>query len=103
MASNWAGSTRRDRLPPDWSTIRARILERDGHRCRWVQGDQRCTQTATDVDHIKNNDDDRDFNLRSLCPQHHRIKTAAEGNAARAKLNTARRRQPEPHPGRIGR
>lgn len=100
MANQWKGSTRRDRLPVDWPAIRQRILTRDGHRCTWVVSGQRCTAQATDVDHRINNDDDRDSNLRSLCAPHHRVKTAAEGNAARAKLRAARYRKPEPHPGR---
>lgn len=103
MAGNWEGNARRDRLPVDWHTIRTRILQRDGHRCTWVVQDQRCTRPATDVDHRVNNDDDRDSNLRSLCSYHHRSKTAAEGNRAKADLRAKARRQPEPHPGRTQR
>jgi len=103
MAGNWHGTARRDRLPPDWSRIRARILQRDSHRCTWVERGQRCTTAATDVDHRVNNDDDSDSNLRALCSYHHRKKTAVEGNAAKAALKAKARREPEPHPGRTRR
>ena len=41
-----------------------------------------CGAYATDVDHIKNGDDHRDENLRSLCGQHHREKSSREGAEA---------------------
>lgn len=98
MPGGWIGSTRRERLPADWHTIVARILARDERRCRAVLSDgTRCTETATDVDHIVRGDDHRDANLQALCSWHHRRKTAAEGNAARRPLTN--RRAPERHPG----
>jgi 5-methylcytosine-specific restriction endonuclease McrA len=99
---NWRDTARRDRLPPDWPAIRRRILTRDGHRCTWTVDGHRCAAVATDVDHRVNNDDDRDSNLRALCSYHHRKKTAAEGNAAKARLRAAVRRTPEAHPGGVG-
>lgn len=83
-----------------WKTTRARILRRDQHRCTWTDDGNRCIAPATDVDHIINEaagGTDDDDNLRSLCPRHHRAKTAAEGVLARQA--TPRKRKPEPHPG----
>lgn len=95
----WEGSTRRSRLPNDWYTrIRPRILHRDGHQCtaRDHTG-KRCTEPATDVDHIIPGDDHRDDNLTALCTWHHLRKTAAEANRARKRYTNRRPR--EPHPG----
>lgn len=97
MADRWASSNRRARLPKDWPRIRARILERDGHQCTWIEGRTRCVAVATDVDHIRNNDDHRDSNLQSLCGPHHRIKSSREGVAARHAY--PRKRSSEQHPG----
>lgn len=103
MASGWQGSTRRQRLPPDWSRIRKRILRRDGHRCteRGLD-DVRCYEVATEVDHIRPGDDHSDANLRALCSWHHQKKSSQEGGAALARKRRAidqsyRRR--EAHPG----
>lgn len=99
MPGGWVGSTRRQRLPADWHIIAARILTRDGHQCRAVLTDgTRCTERATDVDHIVRGDDHSDANLQSLCGWHHKRKTAAEGNAARPAPPT-NKRPPERHPG----
>src|SRR5687768_15842876 len=89
----WAGSDRRKRLPPGWSsTIQSRILARDGHRC------YQCGGPATEVDHKDQGDDHRDENLAAICVPCHKKKTAAEANAVRwSKGRTARPR--EAHPG----
>lgn len=96
----WEGSTRRRRLPPDWETIRRRILRRDGWRCTAVDDGRRCSRPASDVDHVQHGDDHRPSNLASLCSYHHRKKSSAEGNAARERPTM--RRPPEPHPGLKG-
>lgn len=98
----WEGSDRRQRLPSNWDSIRARILRRDSHRCTWIENSQRCAETATDVDHRKAGDDHSDSNLRSLCGKHHRRKSAREGAAAANRLRSLRYRKPERHPGLIG-
>lgn len=82
-AKPWAGSTRRATLPPGWPIIRARILDRDGHRCTWVEDGQRCVAVATEVDHVNDREDHGDGNLRSLCEPHHAQRTAAQANEAR--------------------
>jgi len=105
----WAGSTRRETLPPDWPKIRERVLDRDGRRCRHIRADTelRCTELATDVDHVGDRLDHSDENLVSKCGYHHLRKTAAEANRARALTTTARRalekRGPEQHPGVVPR
>ena len=68
MPGGWAGSRRRAELPPNWYTeIRPAILQRDGYQCRAVLADgRRCTERATDVDHIGNRHDHRPANLQAL-------------------------------------
>lgn len=101
MSKGWKDSTRQSRLPKNWSTIRLRILRRDNYRCQW----QGCGADATDVDHIKPNDDDSDANLQSLCGVHHASKSGREGAAARAKrlahLRALTKRPTEQLPGTI--
>ncbi|GIE98943.1 hypothetical protein Ari01nite_64080 [Paractinoplanes rishiriensis] len=103
--SGWEGSDRRARLPANWPAIRRRILRRDAHRCtaRTVY-DERCSEPATDVDHIEPGDDHRDANLRSVCEWHHRRKSGREGAAARAAVwrrNQSKYRRSEAHPGLV--
>ena len=45
----------------------------------------RCSAPATEVDHIKNNDDHSLENLRGLCHEHHAQKTQSESWASRAR------------------
>lgn len=99
---NWEGSDRRSRLPADWPRIRARVLKRDGHRCTHHDNGIRCTERATDVDHVRRGDDHSEHNLRSLCGSHHAVKSSREGAEARAAKRRAidkRFRRVEKHPG----
>jgi len=95
----WTGSTRRDRLPKNWPAIRRRILKRDNYTCTWPTRGGTCGQPATDVDHIINNDDHSDSNLRALCSPHHQIKSSAEGGRAAQAKRIPRSRPQEKHPG----
>jgi 5-methylcytosine-specific restriction protein A len=95
---SWTTSPRRSQLPADWPAIRRRILQRDSHRCTWIDNNRRCPEPATDVDHIGNPSDHTDNNLRSLCGWHHRRRTAMQGVAARQQPIT-QRRPSERHPG----
>lgn len=99
MSGRWAGSQRRTELPPDWPAIRARILDRDAHRCRGIDG-RPCGQPATDVDHIGDRHDHSPSNLQALCRDCHGRKSAREGNAARWAVRE--RRPVERHPGLLG-
>jgi 5-methylcytosine-specific restriction endonuclease McrA len=56
-------------LSPEWKETRARVLERDGHRCT-IRG---CERRAFICDHIisrKAGGSDDESNLRSLCRVH---------------------------------
>lgn len=85
-------------LPADWPTLRRAALDRDGHRCTWVEHGQRCAAPATDVDHTGDPDDHRLAMLRSLCSPHHDARTAGQGVAERARLRALRRRPATAHP-----
>lgn len=96
MTAAWSNSNRRAELPPNWSSIRRRILDRDGHRCTWTEHGHRCTETTRlEVDHAGDPNDHTDDNLRTLCHPHHSRHTAAQSAAGR----TPTRRPPERHPG----
>lgn len=99
----WSTSNRRQRLPKDWPVRRASVLQRDGYRCVAVLVDgERCTESATDVDHIKPGDDHSLTNLQALCRWHHARKSAREGHEARGAVRRPSRRRPEaPHPGEL--
>jgi len=116
VPDQWQGSDRRSTLPSNWPAIRRPILRRDGRRCTWL-GDldadgrpaeymaggydhaQRCTEHATDVDHIGDRLDHRPQNLRSLCGRHHRHRSTLQGVVAKAQRAALRRRPEQPHPG----
>jgi 5-methylcytosine-specific restriction protein A len=92
----WADSTRRQRLPDDWSRIRIQALNRDGWLCRWVRADtgNECLLAATDVDHIVPGDNHELSNLQALCAHHHARKSAREGARARNENRPKRERNP---------
>lgn len=102
----WHASDRKSRLPSNWTSIVKRIRARDGERCTWVyrvEGERaRCAATTRlEVDHIRNNDDHSDANLRTLCHDHHAQKTQSESWASRSKnLAKAKKkfRRTEEHP-----
>lgn len=100
MAWSWKG---RD-LPPDWPAIRKRILKRDDHQCTATMREgHRCPTTeGLEVDHIRDNGNHSDENLRTLCQWHHARHTAAQSHAAararRAQISR-RFRRTEQHPG----
>lgn len=92
----WVGSTRRQRLPADWSTPGGccdQVLGApDGRVCK-LRYDG-CAGYATQVDHIKAGDDHSRGNLQSVCEHCHRIKSGREGAAARPRQT----RRVEQHP-----
>jgi 5-methylcytosine-specific restriction protein A len=91
--ANWNGSTRRQRLPGNWGTLRRRILTRDDGVCYICH-----LPGATDVDHIEPGDNHDESNL---APVHgvpcHRDKTIREREAKRPR----QRRPTETHPGLV--
>ena len=90
----WDTSTRRDRLPADWHTRRATVLQRDDHLCQ-IRYRDRCTINANQCDHIIAGDNHNYSNLQAACKACHARKTALEGVAARP----VRTRPPTDHPG----
>lgn len=104
----WSTSDRRDRLPTDWQSTVARILARDGHRCRQkLPSGLRCPRSRAsghrvEVDHRWSPDRHDDANLWTLCAHHHKQKTQREAQEARSPR--ALPVKPDPHPAeRIGR
>jgi 5-methylcytosine-specific restriction enzyme A len=97
MPGGWADSDRTSRLPAGWKQVAAAVKARDGHRCTWLERGVRCAGPADEVDHVIAGDDHSERNLRSLCTDHHRRKSSAEGNAARWRVSNRRPR--ERHPG----
>lgn len=81
MGSQFRGSTRRQRLPGNWSRLRAQVLRRDNYTCSVLD----CNQVARDIDHKERGDDHSLSNLQALCPYHHKVKTSKEGNEVRWK------------------
>ena len=102
--SGWQGSDRKERLPMGWAKIAAKVKARDGYRCtKLLPSGKRCprgrsTGHRLEVDHKIRGDDHRMENLRTLCEEHHAMKSSREGNQAR--LPPPRKRT-ERHPGEI--
>lgn len=89
----WEGSTRKQRLPPDWQRRRATVLRRD----RFCMLRTHCNGApATEVDHRTAGDDHSLGNLQGACHTCHAAKSAREGVDAR---NARRTRPAEEHPG----
>jgi len=93
-------------LPPAWNRIRQLILLRDRHRCRWgelpgegVPG--QCSKYANEVDHMGSPDNHEPEFLRSLCAEHHAVRTSAQANKMRWDnyRKFPRKRPPGIHPG----
>ena len=95
----WSSSDRRAHLPRGWAKLRAKVLERDGHRCQ-IRGPA-CTIHATEVDHIGHRDDHDLGSLRAVCTACHTERTTEQAADARATIRGRRYRAPEPHPGLV--
>lgn len=99
MSGGWQGSTRKQRLPADWTARRMAVLARCNRRCEQIKSTGwRCTNVATDVDHIVAGDNHELDNLQGLCRWHHNAKTTREALAARQKPPA--KRKAEDHPGK---
>jgi hypothetical protein len=76
----WSSSDRKASLPPDWEQRRRACLSAANSRCQariddgqgwewptpmWIGPDDRCIQTATDVDHRSSRENHND--LQALC------------------------------------
>lgn len=99
MPGQWRDSTRRRRLPANWSaTVVRHVLARDAGICYL------CGRPGADtVDHIEPGDDHRETNLAAVHdrnpPHCHRYKSSLEGNAARRARRALARHPGERHPG----
>lgn len=94
---NWETSDRRSRLPRDWpKRVTATKARADG-MCEAQVHAPGCDGIGRECDHRINNDDHSLTNLQWLSTPCHKAKTQREAQAAKPK----RRREPEPHPGRL--
>lgn len=98
-----SNNPRRNRLPGNWKEIRHQVFRRDGgYCCIPLSNGARCTNAATQVDHILAGDDHSLSNLQSICDQHHAAKSSSEGAVAynaKKKANDKKFRREEKHPG----
>lgn len=87
------GSRRTAPMPRGWASLRRRALRRARHRCEHIHDDGvRCTEAATEVDHIIPADlggTDDLGNLQALCHDHHEVKTAREAGRARGRQRSS--------------
>ena len=102
----WRGSTRRQRLPPDWPAICQTVRDTYGDSCYICEHAH-----VRDVDHVHRGDDHSLANLRPICgarcqqckAEHrtpcHTAKSSREGGQAAQAARPKRARAPEPHPG----
>lgn len=95
----WANSTRRQRLPSNWSFLREQVKKRAGDQCEaYLNNGLRCVEVGTDCDHIVAGDNHSLDNLQLLCSWHHKRKSSQEGQRAKKKPITERHPK-ERHPG----
>jgi len=102
MPGNWGGSTRRERLPPDWPAKRMEADRRNpGRVCHW------CKRPGGDeLDHIVAGDDHRQENLDWIHGRRAVASGVSERNchAEKTRLEAlsgrvSEKRRREPHPG----
>ena len=101
MPNGWRGSNRKSRLPVDWERLRKVVLERCGFRCEWTDGQHRCWNSATDVDHVEAGDNHSLDNLQGLCSPHHLEKTGRDARARQLRFKHLARLPEEKQPGII--
>lgn len=97
MSGRWSSSNRRAELPPDWQQRRLQVKARAGGRCEAARHVAECNGIGTDCDHVNDPRDHSLANLQWLSSPCHKAKTQREAQAAQPK----RKREPEPHPGRL--
>lgn len=83
--AHWRGSDRKQRLPPNWPTLRRQAKERAGGICEMVAHGYRCTEVGTDADHIEPSGSDDLSNIQWLCRKHHLQKTGRDSHHLRRK------------------
>jgi 5-methylcytosine-specific restriction enzyme A len=93
---NWAGSTRRQRLPSDWPKRVAAVKRRAQGRCEEQHHAVGCDGKGRDVDHKVQGDDHSLSNLQLLSGPCHDRKTRLDNGYVAAVRGPA-----EAHPGRV--
>lgn len=89
------------RYSREYHRNRALVRKRAQGRCEVYEGQVRCRNPISAVDHIRNRASggtDDLSNLQAICKQHHDIKTQIEALEGKAKKST--KRPPREHPGR---
>lgn len=115
MAGTWKKdptSWRTTPRPRGWkTTLVPKIKARDQGQCTWIESEpdgghwtmkghpDQCPNPGRDVDHIGPPDNHHIDNLRLLCAQHHKVRSAKQAVEARTP-RPPRTRTPAPHPGR---
>ena len=94
---NWAGSTRRARLPKDWPVRVAAVKARAHGRCEARVHVAECDGTGRECDHVIRGDDHSLNNLQWLSTPCHKAKTLWENQQRRDALKLPR----EAHPGAV--
>jgi len=75
----YASSTRRQRLPANWNTLRRQVLRRDNYTCHI------CGRYGPRVDHVIAGDDHRPSNLAPICLDCDRAKSGHEGGTTQGR------------------
>ena len=75
----YATSTRRERLPVDWSKLRRLVFKRDGYVCHVCHG------YGKRVDHVIAGDDHRLSNLAPICLECDQRKSGHEGGSTQGR------------------
>lgn len=92
----WSTSTRSKRLPSNWSSITREYLKENKVCKLRYKG---CLIQATEVDHKIPGDNHDISNLQAVCERCHAKKSSREGNQAKTKLRSLRKRPKKRHPG----
>ena len=91
--NRWGTSTRRQRLPPDWATRRAKVKQRAAGMCEAQVHVPTCDGIGNECDHINNNDNHALTNLQWLSAACHKAKTLQEAQTSRARRHGTRLRK----------
>lgn len=98
----WDTSNRRAELPANWQQLRAQAKQRAHGICEHITDGARCTRQGRELHHTGDKHDHSLDMLEWICTECHKRETWQQARAAQtAKYVTARRREPEGHPGTL--